>query len=136
MSGYTFKQDLARLYFPGYDKEVARRLFAREIHSNADLMADLPDRSKESAGKLLAHHSRPSHSPLLPFPAMPSRPPLRPLSGHSMPAILRNPSPCRPSASAPTSYPMPAPSAPPPSSVRRGFPATFAHPTHPAHKSH
>ena len=23
MSGYTFKQDLARLYFPGYDKEVA-----------------------------------------------------------------------------------------------------------------
>ena len=23
MSGYTFKQDLARLYFPGYDREVA-----------------------------------------------------------------------------------------------------------------
>lgn len=41
MSGYTFKQDLARLYFPGRDKEVARRLFAREIHSNADLMAEL-----------------------------------------------------------------------------------------------
>lgn len=43
MSGYTFKQDLARRYFPGYDKEVARRLFAREIHSNPDLMADLID---------------------------------------------------------------------------------------------
>ena len=41
MSGYTFKQDLARLYFPGYDKEVSRRLFARELHSNPDLMADL-----------------------------------------------------------------------------------------------
>lgn len=41
MSGYTFKQDLARLYFPGRDKEVSRRLFAREIHSNADLMAEL-----------------------------------------------------------------------------------------------
>ena len=41
MSGYTFKQDLAKAYFPSYDKEVARRLFAREVHSNADLMADL-----------------------------------------------------------------------------------------------
>lgn len=41
MSGYTFKQDLARLYFPGYDKEVSRRLFARELHTNSDLMADL-----------------------------------------------------------------------------------------------
>lgn len=41
MSGYTFKQDLAKAYFPGYDKEVARRLLAREIHSNAPLMAEL-----------------------------------------------------------------------------------------------
>ena len=36
-----FKQDLAQVYFEGYDQEVARRLLAREIHSNAPLMAEL-----------------------------------------------------------------------------------------------
>ena len=41
MKQFLFKQDLAKVYFADYDKEVARRLFAREIHSNADLMADL-----------------------------------------------------------------------------------------------
>ena len=41
MSGFIFKQDLAGRYFPGYDKEVSRRLFARELHTNTDLMADL-----------------------------------------------------------------------------------------------
>lgn len=41
MSGFIFKQDLAGRYFPGYDKEVSRRLFARELHTNSALMADL-----------------------------------------------------------------------------------------------
>lgn len=41
MNQYKFKQDLAQVYFEGYDQEVARRLLAREIHSNAPLMAEL-----------------------------------------------------------------------------------------------
>lgn len=41
MNQYKFKQDLAQVYFEGYDQEVARRLLAREIHSNAALMAEL-----------------------------------------------------------------------------------------------
>ena len=41
MNKYMFKQDLAKVYFADYDKEVARRLLAREIHSKADLMAEL-----------------------------------------------------------------------------------------------
>ena len=41
MQSFKFKQDLAKVYFADYDKEVARRLFAREIHSKADLMAEL-----------------------------------------------------------------------------------------------
>ncbi|MCR5066410.1 MAG: DUF4248 domain-containing protein [Bacteroidales bacterium] len=41
MKQFMFKQDLAQVYFEGYDQEVARRLLAREIHSNAPLMAEL-----------------------------------------------------------------------------------------------
>lgn len=41
MKKFMFKQDLAKIYFADYDKEVARRLFAREIHSNAAHMAEL-----------------------------------------------------------------------------------------------
>ena len=41
MQSFKFKQDLAKVYFADYDKEVARRLFAREIHSKPDLMAEL-----------------------------------------------------------------------------------------------
>lgn len=80
MSGYTFKQDLARLYFPGRDKEVSRRLFAREIHSNADLMAELiaakyvktrkqltpPFRCRLSSSTLENPEARGLPSPLLP----------------------------------------------------------------------
>lgn len=41
MKQFMFKQDLAQVYFEGYDQEVARRLLAREIHDNAELMAEL-----------------------------------------------------------------------------------------------
>ena len=41
MQSFKFKQDLAKVYFADYDKEVARRLLAREIHSKAELMAEL-----------------------------------------------------------------------------------------------
>lgn len=41
MKQFMFKQDLAQVYFEGYDQEVARRLLAREIHTNAELMAEL-----------------------------------------------------------------------------------------------
>lgn len=41
MKQFLFKQDLAKIYFADYDKEVARRLLAREIHGNAELMAEL-----------------------------------------------------------------------------------------------
>lgn len=41
MQSFKFKQDLAKIYFADYDKEVAPCLLAREIHSKADLMAEL-----------------------------------------------------------------------------------------------
>lgn len=41
MKRFMFKQDLAQVYFEGYDQEVARRLLAREIHGNEGLMAEL-----------------------------------------------------------------------------------------------
>ena len=41
MQSFKFKQDLAKINFADYDKEVARRLFAREIHGNVALMAEL-----------------------------------------------------------------------------------------------
>ena len=41
MQSFKFKQDLAKVYFADYDKEVARRLLAHEIHSKAALMAEL-----------------------------------------------------------------------------------------------
>ena len=41
MSGYTFKQDLAKAYFGDRCKEIARRELARAIHTNTRLMAEL-----------------------------------------------------------------------------------------------
>ena len=41
MAIYQFKQDLAMAYFDGCSKKTASRLFAREIHGNAELMAEL-----------------------------------------------------------------------------------------------
>lgn len=41
MSGYTFKQDLAKAYFGDRCKEIARRELARAIHTNARLMDEL-----------------------------------------------------------------------------------------------
>lgn len=41
MKQFMFKQDLSQVYFADYDKEVARRLLAREIHTHAALMAEL-----------------------------------------------------------------------------------------------
>lgn len=38
---YQFKQDLAMAYFDGCSKKTASRLFARELHTNSALMADL-----------------------------------------------------------------------------------------------
>lgn len=38
---YKFKQDLAMAYFDGCSKKTASRLLAREIHGNAELMAEL-----------------------------------------------------------------------------------------------
>lgn len=41
MKQFMFKQDLAMAYFPDCSKKTASRLFAREIHGNAELMAEL-----------------------------------------------------------------------------------------------
>ena len=41
MSQFMFKQDLAMAYFPDRSKESAGKLLAREIHTNEPLMADL-----------------------------------------------------------------------------------------------
>ena len=41
MQSFKFKQDLAMAYFPDCSKKTASRLFAREIHGNAELMAEL-----------------------------------------------------------------------------------------------
>lgn len=41
MAIYQFKQDLAMAYFDGCSKKTASRLFAREIHGNVALMAEL-----------------------------------------------------------------------------------------------
>lgn len=41
MHSFKFKQDLAMAYFPDCSKKTASRLFAREIHGNAELMAEL-----------------------------------------------------------------------------------------------
>ena len=41
MQSFKFKQDLAMAYFHDCSKKTASRLFAREIHGNAELMAEL-----------------------------------------------------------------------------------------------
>lgn len=41
MKQFMFKQDLAQVYFDGCSKKTASCLLAREIHSKADLMAEL-----------------------------------------------------------------------------------------------
>ncbi len=41
MSQFMFKQDLAMAYFPDRSKESAGKLLAREIHSNKPLLAAL-----------------------------------------------------------------------------------------------
>ncbi|MCR5588037.1 MAG: DUF4248 domain-containing protein, partial [Bacteroidales bacterium] len=41
MSQFMFKQDLAQAYFPDRSKESAGKLLAREIHTNEPLMAEL-----------------------------------------------------------------------------------------------
>lgn len=41
MQSFKFKQDLAMAYFPDCSKKTTSRLFAREIHGNAELMAEL-----------------------------------------------------------------------------------------------
>lgn len=41
MQSFKFKLDLAMAYFPDCSKKTASRLFAREIHGNAELMAEL-----------------------------------------------------------------------------------------------
>lgn len=58
MSGYTFKQDLAWLYFPGRDKEVARRLFAREIHYQIRLSESAPLNKKKQRKTLMQGDSK------------------------------------------------------------------------------
>ena len=42
MSQFMFKQDLAMAYFPDRSKESAGKLLAREIHTNEPLMDQLP----------------------------------------------------------------------------------------------
>lgn len=41
MQSFKFKQDLSMAYFPDCSKKTASRLFAREIHTHAALMAEL-----------------------------------------------------------------------------------------------
>ena len=41
MSQFMFKQDLAMAYFPDRSKESAGKLLAREIHTNRPLMSAL-----------------------------------------------------------------------------------------------
>ena len=54
MKQFLFKQDLAKIYFADHDKEVARRLLAREIHGNAALMAELEDTGYRRSQKRLS----------------------------------------------------------------------------------
>ena len=51
---YQSKQDLAMAYFPDRNKESAGKLLAREIHTNAPLMAELSKTAYSSQRKLLS----------------------------------------------------------------------------------
>ena len=51
---YKFKQDLAMAYFPDRSKESAGKLLAREIHTNEPLMAELSKTAYSPQRKLLS----------------------------------------------------------------------------------
>ena len=54
MSQFMFKQDLAQAYFPDRSKESAGKLLAREIHTNEPLMAELSRTAYSPQRKLLS----------------------------------------------------------------------------------
>lgn len=54
MSQFMFKQDLAMAYFPDRSKESAGKLLAREIHTNEPLMAELSRTAYSPKRKLLS----------------------------------------------------------------------------------
>ena len=54
MSSYISKQTLAMAYFPDRSKESAGKLLAREIHSNKPLMAELSKTAYSPQRKLLS----------------------------------------------------------------------------------
>ena len=54
MSQFMFKQDLAQAYFPDRSKESAGKLLAREIHTNEPLMSELSKTAYSPQRKLLS----------------------------------------------------------------------------------
>ena len=54
MSQFMFKQDLAMAYFPDRSKESAGKLLAREIHTNEPLMDELSKTAYSAQRKLLS----------------------------------------------------------------------------------
>ena len=54
MSQFMFKQDLAMAYFPDRSKESAGKLLAREIHTNEPLMDELSKTAYSPKRKLLS----------------------------------------------------------------------------------
>ena len=54
MQSFKFKQDLAKIYFADYDKEVARRLLAREINLTPGLLDALRPTGYRPAQKRLS----------------------------------------------------------------------------------
>ena len=54
MSSYTSKQTLAMAYFPDRSKESAGKLLAREIHTNRPLMSALQSTNYSPHRKLLS----------------------------------------------------------------------------------
>ena len=54
MSQFMFKQDLAQAYFPDRSKESAGKLLAREIHTNEPLMDELSKTAYSPQRKLLS----------------------------------------------------------------------------------
>ncbi|MCR4811017.1 MAG: DUF4248 domain-containing protein, partial [Bacteroidales bacterium] len=54
MSQFMFKQDLAQAYFPDRSKESAGKLLAREIHTNEPLMAELSRTAYSRPRKILS----------------------------------------------------------------------------------
>lgn len=54
MSQFMFKQDLAQAYFPDRSKESAGKLLAREIHTNRRLMSALQPTGYSRPHKILS----------------------------------------------------------------------------------